>query len=53
MTHRVLMAGFRHETNTFSRLPTDLAAFEARALYRGAEIAEAYQGTQTEMAANA
>lgn len=51
MTHRVLMAGFRHETNTFSRLPTDLAAFEARALYRGAEIAEAYQGTQTEMAA--
>jgi microcystin degradation protein MlrC len=51
MTHRVLMAGFRHETNTFSTLPTDLAAFEARALYRGAEIAEAYQGTQTEMAA--
>ncbi len=51
MTHRVLMAGFRHETNTFSRLPTDLAAFEARALYRGAEVAEAYQGTQTEMAA--
>jgi microcystin degradation protein MlrC len=51
MTRRVLMAGFRHETNTFSRLPTDLAAFEARALYRGAEIAEAYQGTQTEMAA--
>ena len=51
MTHRVLMAGFRHETNTFSNLPTDLAAFEARALYRGAEIAEAYQGTQTEMAA--
>jgi microcystin degradation protein MlrC len=51
MTHRVLMAGFRHETNTFSTLPTDLAAFEARALYRGAEIAAAYQGTQTEMAA--
>jgi microcystin degradation protein MlrC len=51
MTHRVLMAGFRHETNTFSRLPTDLAAFEARALYRGAEIERAYQGTQTEMAA--
>jgi microcystin degradation protein MlrC len=51
MTHRVLMAGFRHETNTFSTLPTDLAAFEARALYRGAEIAEAYRGTQTEMAA--
>ena len=51
MTQRILMAGFRHETNTFSTLPTDLAAFEARALYLGAEIAEAYQGTQTEMAA--
>jgi microcystin degradation protein MlrC len=51
MTHRILMAGFRHETNTFSRLPTDLAAFEARSLHRGAEIAEAYRGTQTEMAA--
>ncbi len=51
MTHRILMAGFRHETNTFSTLPTDLAAFEARALYRGAEIEPAYQGTQTEMAA--
>ncbi len=38
MTHRILMAGFRHETNTFSSLPTDLAAFKARALYRGAEI---------------
>ncbi len=51
MTHRILMAGFRHETNTFSTLPTDLAAFEARALHRGAEIEGAYRGTQTEMAA--
>jgi len=51
MTHRILMAGFRHETNTFSTLPTDLAAFEARALHRGAEIERAYRGTQTEMAA--
>ncbi len=32
-------------------MPTDLAAFEARALYRGAEIEAAYRGTQTEMAA--
>ncbi|MHA1151135.1 MAG: M81 family metallopeptidase [Alphaproteobacteria bacterium] len=51
MSHRVLMAGFRHETNTFSALPTDMAAFEARALYRGAAIESAYRGTQTEMAA--
>lgn len=51
MTHRVLMAGFRHETNTFSVLPTDLAAFKARSLHRGAEIEPAYRGTQTEVAA--
>jgi microcystin degradation protein MlrC len=51
MTHRILMAGFRHETNTFSRLPTDLAAFEGRSLQRGAGIEAAYRGTRTEMAA--
>jgi microcystin degradation protein MlrC len=51
MTKRILIAGFRHETNTFSKLPTDMAAFEARSLHRGAEIAAAYRGTETEVAA--
>ena len=51
MTHRILIAGFRHETNTFSKLPTDMAAFEGRSLHRGAEIAAAYRGTKTEVAA--
>ncbi len=51
MSKRVMIAGFRHETNTFSRLPTDMAAFEARSLHRGAEIAPAYRGTNTEVAA--
>ncbi|MCH8808968.1 MAG: M81 family metallopeptidase [Proteobacteria bacterium] len=51
MTKRILIAGFRHETNTFSKLPTDMAAFEARSLHRGAEIAAAYRGTKTEVAA--
>ncbi len=51
MTKRILIAGFRHETNTFSKLPTDMAAFEARSLHRGAAIAEAYRGTKTEVAA--
>ena len=35
MAPRVLIAGFKHETNTFSKLPTDLDAYRARALYRG------------------
>ncbi len=51
MAQRILIAGFRHETNTFSKLPTDMAAFEARSLHRGAEIASAYRGTKTEVAA--
>ena len=33
MAKRILIAGFRHETNTFSKLPTDMAAFEARGLH--------------------
>ncbi len=28
MSKRVLIAGFKHETNTFSKLPTDLAAYK-------------------------
>ncbi len=51
MTKRILIAGFRHETNTFSKLPTNMAAFETRSLHRGAAIAAAYRGTKTEMAA--
>ncbi len=51
MAKRILIAGFRHETNTFSKLPTDMAAFEARGLHRGAEIESAYRGTRTEAAA--
>jgi microcystin degradation protein MlrC len=51
MTRRVLIAGFKHETNTFSRLPTDMAAYKSRAWYLGDEIAKAYAGTNTELAA--
>lgn len=51
MAVKVLVAGFKHETNTFSRLPTTLADYEARALQRGADIAKAYAGTNTEVAA--
>lgn len=51
MPRKVLIAGFKHETNTFSRLPTTLADYQARALQRGEQIAQAYAGTNTEVAA--
>ncbi|MCB2005790.1 MAG: M81 family metallopeptidase [Rhodoferax sp.] len=48
---RVLAAAFKHETNTFSPLPTDLAAYAARCLRHGADIPAYFQGTATEMGA--
>ncbi|GBE42849.1 hypothetical protein BMS3Bbin10_00916 [bacterium BMS3Bbin10] len=50
MTKRVLIAGFKHETNTFSKLPTDLDAYRKRALHFGEDIRAAYSGTNTEIA---
>ena len=38
MTKRVLIAGFKHETNTFSKLPTDLEAYRKRSLHYGEDI---------------
>lgn len=35
---RILTAVFKHETNTFSALPTDLKAYAARSLSRGDAI---------------
>ncbi|MCY4589053.1 MAG: M81 family metallopeptidase [Alphaproteobacteria bacterium] len=51
MAHRILIAGFKHETNTFSSQPADLAAYEARGLHRGDALLWAYAGTRTEIAA--
>jgi microcystin degradation protein MlrC len=51
MAHRVLIASFKHETNTFSNQPADLAAYEARVLYRGDQVREMHAGTKVEMAA--
>lgn len=50
MPKRILIAGFKHETNTFSVLPTDLAAYRERALHRGEEIRKVYAGTNSEIA---
>lgn len=48
---RILTAAFKHETNTFSPLPTDLAAYAARSLRHGDEVPLQYRGTATEMGA--
>lgn len=51
MAPRVLIAGFKHETNTFSKLPTGLDAYRARAFHFGEEaMRAAYTGTNTEIA---
>lgn len=51
MSGRVLIAGFKHETNTFSNNVADLAAYRARALYEDNEVAEKLSDTRTEVAA--
>ncbi|MDX1376308.1 MAG: M81 family metallopeptidase [Burkholderiales bacterium] len=49
MTTRVLIAQAKHETNTFSRLPTDLDAYARRMLRYGEDIAPAVRGTNSEL----
>lgn len=51
MTKRVLIAGFKHETNTFSILPTTLQSYEARGYVKGEAIVPFFKGTNTEIAA--
>ncbi|HZU91769.1 MAG TPA: M81 family metallopeptidase [Stellaceae bacterium] len=48
---RVLTARFMHETNTFSRVPTDLAAFRRREFHRDNEIPGAFRGTRSALGA--
>lgn len=48
---RLVLATMKHETNTFSPVPTDLARFGGRGLHRGAAVVEAYTGTNTPLAA--
>jgi microcystin degradation protein MlrC len=50
MTKRVLIAGFKHETNTFSILPTDISSYRERALFSGAEVADVFRDTNSEIA---
>ncbi|MBL8700390.1 MAG: M81 family metallopeptidase [Alphaproteobacteria bacterium] len=48
---RLVVAMMKHETNTFSPVPTDLARFGGRGLHRGAAVVENYAGTNTPIAA--
>lgn len=50
MSKRILIGGFKHETNTFSVLPTDLDAYRARCLYRGDEVLRVFRDTNSEIA---
>ncbi len=52
MGKRVLSASVKHETNTFSKLLTGLDAFRTRGLHLGGDIAPAYLGTNSEVAAH-
>jgi microcystin degradation protein MlrC len=44
---RVLTARFMHETNTFSRVPTDMAMVRRRDYHLENEIPEAFRGTRS------
>ncbi len=50
MTHRILIAQAKHETNTFSKLPTDLPAYAKRMLLYGDAIPPAVRGANIELA---
>lgn len=48
---RLLLAMFKHETNTFSPIVTDLARFEAWGLQWGDDVVKAYADTRMPLAA--
>jgi microcystin degradation protein MlrC len=50
MSLTIAAAELSHETNTFSSVSTDIAAFERVGLRRGAEIGQALRGSETSFA---
>ena len=42
---RFAILGISHETNTFSRVPTDYGQFEASDILRGQEIVDRFEGS--------
>ncbi|MFO1084538.1 MAG: M81 family metallopeptidase [Reyranellaceae bacterium] len=51
MAYRVLIAQFKHETNTFSKLPTTLEDYRRRWLIEGAAMVPYFTGTREEVGA--
>jgi microcystin degradation protein MlrC len=49
---RVLTARFMHETNTFSRVPTDMALIRRRDFHLENEIPQAFRGTRSALGAS-
>ena len=49
MTHTVLLARFKHETNTFSSLSTGREEFASTSLYAGEAIPPEFRGTNTDL----
>ena len=50
MTKRVLTGQIKHETNTFSNLPTTLDSYRARVLYEGEDVLSRLEGSNNELA---
>ena len=48
---RDLIAGFMHETNTFSRVKTDMALIRRRDFHLENEIPQAFRGTRSALGA--
>lgn len=49
MPYRVLIAGFMHETNTFSKLPTTLDDYRRRFFVEGEAMVATFKGTRNEI----
>ncbi|HEX9844518.1 MAG TPA: M81 family metallopeptidase [bacterium] len=48
---RLLIASMKHETNTFSPVPTDVARFRQRAFCFGSDVRSTFAGTRTGLGA--
>lgn len=52
MPHQIVSIQFSHETNTFSPVLTDKAAFARRIFVEDGAVAQKFQGTRTELGAH-
>src|SRR6185312_5683065 len=52
MPHRVLLARIMHETNTFSRVKTDMGSFRRGGFHRENEIPAVFRGTRSAIGAS-